>query len=61
LADIRTLAKSEIAHRFSQPDVEKKHVDEFMARQAMLFEPDIALNFHLLRYQERLKPRYRNK
>lgn len=58
LADIRTLAKAEIAHRFSLPDVEKKRVDEFMARQAMLFEPDIALNFHLLRYQERLKPRY---
>lgn len=60
LADIRTLAKAEIAHRFSKPDVEEKRVDEFMARQAMLFEPDIALNFHLLRYQERLKPRYQN-
>jgi tetratricopeptide (TPR) repeat protein len=61
LADIRTLAKAEIAHRFSQPDVEKQRVEEFMARQAMLFEPDIALNFHLLRYQERLKPRYQSK
>lgn len=58
LADIRTLAKAEIAHRFSQSDVERHRVEEFMVRQAMLFEPDIALNFYLLRYQEHLKPRY---
>lgn len=58
LADVRTLAKAEIAHRFSEPDAEKKRADEFLARQAMLFEPDIALNFHLLRYQELLKPRF---
>jgi hypothetical protein len=25
----------------------------------MLFEPDIAFNFHLLQYQESLKPHYR--
>lgn len=61
LADIRTLGKAEIAHRFSEPDVEKQRANEFMARQPMLFEPDIALNFHLLRYQERLKPRYQTK
>jgi hypothetical protein len=61
LADIRTLAKAEIAHRYSQPEVEMKRVDAFMIRQPMLFEPDIALNFHLLRYQESLKPRYQNK
>jgi hypothetical protein len=58
LADIRTLAKAEIAYRFSQFDVEKQRVEEFIAKQTMLFEPDIALNFHLLRYQERLKPRF---
>lgn len=61
LVDIRTLAKAEIAHRFSQPDLETKRLDEFMAKQVMLFEPDIALNFHLLRYQERLKPRFQTK
>ena len=60
LSDIRTLAKSEVAHRFSQPEVEKQRLEEFGARQRMLFEPDIALNFHLLRYQERLKPRYQH-
>jgi len=61
LADIRTLAKAEIAHRFSQPNLEKKRADEFMAKQAMLFEPDIALKFHLLRYQEHLKLRTQSK
>lgn len=58
LVDVRTLAKAEIAHRFGQADVEKQHVESFLARQAMLFEPEIALNFHLLRYQESLKARY---
>ena len=61
LANIRTLAKAEIAHRYSQPDVESNRVDEFMARQPMLFEPDIALNFHLLRYQEHLKQRFQSR
>jgi hypothetical protein len=61
LVDIRTLAKAEIAHRFSKPEIEEKRANEFIAKQAMLFEPDIALNFHLLRYQERLKPRFQTK
>ena len=58
LKDIRTLAKSEAAHRFDQPAFEHEHVAAFLVRQPMLFEPDIALNFHLLRYQEQLKPLY---
>ncbi|MBM3845475.1 MAG: hypothetical protein FJ405_04195 [Verrucomicrobia bacterium] len=58
LADVRTLAKAEIAHRFSRPDIEKRHAEAFMAKQAMLFEPDITLTFHLLRYQEHLKPMF---
>jgi tetratricopeptide (TPR) repeat protein len=59
LEDIRTLAKAEVAHRFGQSDAEHEHIAAFLQRQPMLFEPDIALNFHLLRYQERLKPHYR--
>jgi tetratricopeptide (TPR) repeat protein len=59
LEDIRTLAKAEIAHRFAQPEVEQERIAEFLQRQPMLFEPDIALSFHLLKYQEGLKPRYR--
>jgi hypothetical protein len=57
LEDIRTLAHAEGAHRFGDAALERRHVDAFIARQPLLFEPDIALNFHLLRYQERLKPR----
>jgi hypothetical protein len=59
LEDIRTLAKAEIAHRFGEVEVEKDQVAEFLQRQPLLFEPDIALNFHLLKYQEGLKPHYR--
>jgi hypothetical protein len=61
LGDIRALAKAEIAHRFEQLDVETQRIAEFLDRQPMLFEPDIAISFHLLRYQERLKPRYQTK
>jgi len=60
LEDIRTLARAEIAHRFNEPEKEREHVATFLARQPMLFEPDIALNFHLLPYQELLKPFYRD-
>jgi len=62
LKDICTLAKSQAAHRFNQPALEHEHVAAFLVRQPMLFEPNIALDFHLLRYQEQLKPLYqRNK
>jgi hypothetical protein len=61
LHDVRTLAKAEIAHRNGQPELEKQRIDEFLKRQGMLFEPDIAISFHLLRYQERLKPGYQSK
>jgi hypothetical protein len=57
LVDIRTLALAQVAGRFGDAALENGQVETFLARQPMLFEPDIALNFHLLRYQERLKPR----
>jgi hypothetical protein len=59
LENIRTLARAELAARVGQADIEQTHVDAFLKRQPMLFEPDIALTFHLLEYQERLKPLYR--
>ena len=59
LEDIRTLAKAEIAARFAQPEAERAHIEVFLKRQPLLFEPDVALSFHLLNYQERLKPHYR--
>jgi tetratricopeptide (TPR) repeat protein len=57
LSDIRTLALAEAAHRLRNSSVEAEQVESLLTRQPMLFEPDIALNFHLLRYQENLKPR----
>lgn len=56
LEDVRMLALAEAAHRLGESAAESEYVEGFLARQPMLFEPDIALNFHLLRYQERLKP-----
>lgn len=61
LQDVRTLARAEIAHRNGQPELERQRIDEFLSRQAMLFEPEIAVRFHLLRYQERLKPKYQGR
>jgi hypothetical protein len=57
LEDIRSLAQAESAYRFGDMAFEQVSVGRFLGRQPMLFEPDIALNFHMLRYQERLKPR----
>ncbi|QSX42400.1 tetratricopeptide repeat protein [Shewanella cyperi] len=57
LEDIRVLALAEAAHRFGEVLIEQENVAAFLKRQPILFEPDIALNFHLLRYQESLKPR----
>ena len=57
LEDIRTLAQAEAAHRLGHPALEQERAEAFLMRQPMLFEPDIALNFHLLRYQENLKAR----
>jgi hypothetical protein len=57
LEDVRTLARAEVASRFGDAALESQCVEAFLVRQPMLFEPDIALDFFLLRYQERLKPR----
>ena len=57
LEDVRTLALAEAAHRSGDASEEQARTDAFLARQPMLLQPDIALRFHLLRYQELLKPR----
>jgi tetratricopeptide (TPR) repeat protein len=59
LADMRLLARAEIELRFGSAETEREAQRQFIARQPLLFEPSNALNFHLLRYQERLKPLYR--
>lgn len=56
LEDVRTLATAAAAHRFGDVEAERTCRDAFLRRQPMLFEPDHAVNFLLLRYQERLKP-----
>jgi hypothetical protein len=57
LEDMRTLAKAEAAHRFDETEAEDKLVAAFLSNQTMLFEPDHAVSFGLLKYQEVLKPR----
>jgi hypothetical protein len=56
LEDIRTLALAEAAHRFGDPRREGESIKVFLERQPLLLEPDNALEFHMLRYQENLKP-----
>ncbi len=60
LEDVRTLATAAAAHRFGDEGTERARCETFLQRQPMLFEPDHAVNFLLLRYQERLKPRVLN-
>lgn len=56
LEDVRTLAVAAAAHRFGNEATEGIHREAFLKRQPMLFEPDHAVNFLLIRYQELLKP-----
>ncbi len=55
LEDIRLLAKCERADMAGDNKLEAELISQFLARQPLLFEPDNAINFNLLRYQERLK------
>jgi tetratricopeptide (TPR) repeat protein len=55
--DVRNLALAEAAHCFGDAEEEQARTDAFLQRQPMLLQPDVALRFHLLRYQEHLKPR----
>ena len=60
LNDILLLAECEAAHRL-EPNAEAELVERFLLRQPLLFEPDHAVNFRLLRYQENLKPIYQQR
>lgn len=57
LEDMRVLAKAEAANRFDETEAENKWLGTFLSNQPMLFEPDHAVSFGLLKYQELLKPR----
>lgn len=61
LADILILAKAEAAKKSNHLDRENELVNSFMIKQSLLFEPDIALDFNLLGYQETLKLRVLSK
>ena len=60
MPDILLLTRCELAYRNN--DLEKEGVlrGEFIKMQRLLFEPDHALNFNLLKYQERLRPIYQD-
>ncbi len=57
LADVRTLAKAKAAKRFGKIEEEKALTSQFLASQPILFEPDHAVSFGLLDYQEIIKPK----
>ncbi len=57
LHDILLVAKCEAAHR-CEPSAEPELVERFFLHQPLLFEPDHAVNFRILGYQEHLKPLY---
>ncbi len=57
LADIHLLARCAAHERFGRLDEDL--ISEFLRRQPYLFEPEHIFRFHLVDYQERLKPRYR--
>lgn len=58
LDDMRLLAKCELAYRSGNASWEKDLQIQFLKRQPLLFEPDNAINFNLLKYQETLKGLY---
>jgi hypothetical protein len=59
LEDMRLLAKCEQAKRFGSASQEADLRGQFLARQPLLFEPDNAVNFNLLRYQQHLLEGFR--
>lgn len=58
LEDMRLLARCELAQRAEDQAREAELLAEFFPRQPLLFEPDNAINFNLLVYQESLKEWY---
>lgn len=57
LEDVRTLALTEAAHHYGDEAREREYLERFVARQPLSMELDVPLTFHLLPYQERLKPK----
>ena len=55
LEDMRLLARCQLANRFGPEATEMQLRKEFVGRQPLLFEPDNAVTFNLLKYQEGLR------
>ena len=58
LDDMLVLAKYEVAGKFDMDGLRDGYESEFMARQALLFEPNLALSFGMVGVQEELKHRH---
>jgi len=61
LDDMRLLAKCDLACKFNDIALENSLQNKFLAKQPLLFEPDNAVAFNLLMYQEKLKSIYQEK
>jgi hypothetical protein len=58
LVDVLTIHRAWAHRRAGDAEGEAGEVERFFARQPLLFEPDHAISFGFLPYQETLKPRY---
>lgn len=58
LEDIRTIILAKLNHKHGRFEDEVKYKQQFLQRQKLLFEPDHAVSFSLLEYQELLKQDY---
>ena len=59
LADVILIHRARLAEKKGDSERASVLVGEFMSKQPLLFEPDHAVNFGFLDYQEALKKKYR--
>jgi hypothetical protein len=60
LEDVRTILLAKLNHKHRRSD-EEKYKLQFLQKQNLLFEPDHAVSFFLLEYQELLKANYHSR
>ncbi len=61
LVDVLTIHKAWSFQRAAELQQENAEIEQFLAKQPMLFEPDHAVSFGFLPYQETLKAKYQNR
>src|SRR5262249_46818564 len=59
LTDVILIHRARIANVIGRPNEEKQLIKIFIERQPRLFEPDHAANFGFVKYQETIKPLYK--